>query len=128
MLAGPAPVQQSPGRFAASRNARARLRTVTAANASNLHTYPDLRDCMAAFTALLQPPCWCCMGMEAYLVSRRRPQRGFSLLELLVVVSILIVAFLVFATFLGPGATGPAIERNARSVRALVAGIRQSSS
>jgi prepilin-type N-terminal cleavage/methylation domain-containing protein len=83
---------------------------------------------MAAFTALLQPPCWCCMGMEAYLVSRRRPQRGFSLLELLVVVSILIVAFLVFATFLGPGATGPAIERNARSVRALVAGIRQSSS
>jgi prepilin-type N-terminal cleavage/methylation domain-containing protein len=55
-------------------------------------------------------------------------RRGFSLLELMVVISILIVAFLVFATFLGPGATGPSIERSARSIRSLVAGIRQSSS
>ena len=57
-----------------------------------------------------------------------RSRKGFSLLELLVVVFILVIAFLVFATFLGPGATGPSIERNARSIRALVTGIRQSSS
>jgi hypothetical protein len=46
----------------------------------------------------------------------------------MVVISILIIAFLVFATFLGPGATGPSIERSARSIRSLVTGIRQSSS
>jgi prepilin-type N-terminal cleavage/methylation domain-containing protein len=58
----------------------------------------------------------------------RASQRGFSLLELLVVVFILVLAFLVFATFLGPGATGPSIERSARGIRSLVTGIRQSSS
>ncbi|MCA8945226.1 MAG: type II secretion system protein, partial [Planctomycetes bacterium] len=31
-------------------------------------------------------------------------RRGFTMLELLVVIAILIVAMLVFATFLGPGA------------------------
>ncbi|MCA8910947.1 MAG: hypothetical protein KDB82_04535 [Planctomycetes bacterium] len=50
------------------------------------------------------------------------------MLELLVVIAILIVAFLVFATFLGPGATGPALERNARGIRAMVGNIRQNSS
>ncbi|MCA8914313.1 MAG: type II secretion system protein [Planctomycetes bacterium] len=55
-------------------------------------------------------------------------RRGFTLLELLVVISILIVAFLVFSTFLGPGATGPALERNSRAIRAMVANIRQNSS
>lgn len=50
------------------------------------------------------------------------------MLELLVVIAILIVAMLVFATFLGPGATGPALERNARSIRAMVANVRQNSS
>jgi prepilin-type N-terminal cleavage/methylation domain-containing protein len=55
-------------------------------------------------------------------------RRGFTMLELLVVISILIIAFLVFATFLGPGATGPALERNARGVRAMVGNIRQNSS
>jgi prepilin-type N-terminal cleavage/methylation domain-containing protein len=55
-------------------------------------------------------------------------RRGFTLLELLVVISILIVAFLVFATFLGPGATGPALERNSRAIRAMVANVRQNAS
>lgn len=63
-----------------------------------------------------------------YPYSRDAHRRGFTMLELLVVIAILIVAFLVFATFLGPGATGPALERNARSIRALVTNLRQNSS
>ena len=50
------------------------------------------------------------------------------MLELLVVISILIIAALVFATFLGPGSIGPALERNARGVRTMVANVRQNSS
>lgn len=58
----------------------------------------------------------------------RHSRAGFTMLELLVVISILIVAVLVFATFLGPGATGPALERGARGIRAMVANVRQNSS
>jgi hypothetical protein len=59
---------------------------------------------------------------------RAGARRGVTLLELLVVISILILVMLVFATVLGPGATGPALERNARSIRAMVANVRQNSS
>ena len=68
------------------------------------------------------------MDVPRHRNNRYSARRGFTLLELLVVISILIVAFLVFATFLGPGATGPALERNARGIRAMVANVRQNSS
>jgi prepilin-type N-terminal cleavage/methylation domain-containing protein len=58
----------------------------------------------------------------------RRSRRGFTMLELLVVISILIIAVLVFATFLGPSSIGPALERNARGIRTMVANVRQNSS
>ncbi|MCZ7606574.1 MAG: type II secretion system GspH family protein [Planctomycetota bacterium] len=61
-------------------------------------------------------------------VNIRHPRAGFTMLELLVVISILIVAVLLFATFLGPGATGPAIERSVRGIRAMVTNVRQNSS
>ncbi len=61
-------------------------------------------------------------------VNVRHPRAGFTMLELLVVISILIVAVLLFATFLGPGATGPAIERSVRGIRAMVTNVRQNSS
>ena len=61
-------------------------------------------------------------------IHNRRARRGFTMLELLVVVSILILAVLVFATFLGPGSIGPALERNARGIRTMVANVRQNSS
>lgn len=66
--------------------------------------------------------------MNVPTVNLRHPRAGFTMLELLVVISILIVAVLVFATFLGPGATGPALERSARGIRAMVANVRQNSS
>lgn len=50
------------------------------------------------------------------------------MLELLVVISILIIAMLVFATFLGPSSIGPALERNARGIRTMTANVRQNSS
>ncbi len=52
--------------------------------------------------------------------------RGFTMLELLVVITILVVAMLVFATFLGSALVGPSLERHAASIKAMVAGIRQS--
>lgn len=61
-------------------------------------------------------------------VNLRHPRAGFTMLELLVVISILIVAVLLFATFLGPGATGPSLERSARGIRAMVTNVRQNSS
>lgn len=44
------------------------------------------------------------------------------------VICILVVAVLVFATFLGPSSIGPALERNARGIRTMVANVRQNSS
>lgn len=52
-------------------------------------------------------------------------RRGFSLLELLAVVSIMAVALLVFASVLGSRATGPALERAAATVSSLVTNVRQ---
>lgn len=56
----------------------------------------------------------------------RHSLRGFTLLELLVVISILVVAMLVFATFLGTTLAGPSLERHAATIKGMVAGIRQS--
>lgn len=68
-----------------------------------------------------------CVALQA-AGGRRQARKGFTMLELLVVISILIIAMLVFATFLGPGSIGPALERNARGVRTMVANVRQNSS
>jgi len=57
-----------------------------------------------------------------------RPDRGFTLLELLVVVAIMTVAMLAFATVIGSRSAGPALERTAATLNGLVANVRQNSS
>lgn len=70
-------------------------------------------------------PFRCRMSMPATAPIVRR---GFTLLELIVVVAILIMVVMVFATFLGPGSVGPSVERAARGIRAMVTNARQNSS
>lgn len=53
--------------------------------------------------------------------------RGFTLLELLVVVSIMVLAMLAFATVIGSRSGGPALERHAATISGMVANIRQNS-
>lgn len=60
--------------------------------------------------------------------SYRVLRRGFSLLELLAVISILVVAMLVFVTVLGSGSAGPPLERSSVQLSTMVANIRQNAS
>ncbi|MBE7490349.1 MAG: type II secretion system protein [Planctomycetes bacterium] len=59
---------------------------------------------------------------------RRSRLRGFTLLELLVVVSIMTLALLAFATVIGSRSSGPALERTAGVITAMVANVRQNAS
>lgn len=54
-----------------------------------------------------------------------RVRRGFTLLELLVVISIMTMAMLAFATVIGSRSSGPALERTASVITGMVAGVRQ---
>lgn len=57
-----------------------------------------------------------------------RVRRGFTLLELLVVVSIMTLALLAFATVIGSRSSGPALERTASVLTGMVANVRQNAS
>jgi prepilin-type N-terminal cleavage/methylation domain-containing protein len=57
-----------------------------------------------------------------------RASRGFTLLELLIVISILMLAMLVFFTFMGRTLAGPSIERHVASIKGMTTALRQSAS
>lgn len=59
---------------------------------------------------------------------RARRPRGFTLLELLVVVAIMTIALLAFATVIGGRSAGPALERTASVITGMVANVRQNAS
>lgn len=58
----------------------------------------------------------------------RRSTRGFSLIELTLVIFIMMLALVAFATVMGSRSVGPAIERNAAQLKSMTAGIRQNCS
>lgn len=60
--------------------------------------------------------------------ARARRPRGFTLLELLVVVSIMTLGLLAFATVIGSRSSGPALERTASVLTGMVANVRQNAS
>ncbi|MBX3460587.1 MAG: prepilin-type N-terminal cleavage/methylation domain-containing protein [Planctomycetes bacterium] len=53
-----------------------------------------------------------------------RAHRGFTLLELTIVIFILMLVLLAFGTFMGRAMAGPSIERHTASIKAMTASVR----